>query len=575
MAKTLCQAHADEKRRRGKLPDRGHIHENERNLGRSKSIEDHFFIKDPPNDGPFKDYCLLLSLILARAKQKFKEHRESSKKKKKVRSKALPDNFNWRQIGERIRGNDIAKKKTARNNLEKTMNFLLRKCPELRGNKLDDVIPKFCEYYKDVNVFVICPEFSLKKFKYTYPAEGACLDRKYQIFLYQERVSEDVFHIKYIDSIKRFAEKYGGLECIFGCNKICKDFQAQHPNCKIKTCDNCKFPIEPNGFFSEGKKNLLKVYHCDGLNSEKITCEKCNIELGSKKCFERHKKKKCGEKYKCKTCKKMVYPKKKKARHKCGEKRCIYCDDLLISRIPKKISSLDFIETIHQCPYQRAKLPTKLPNLGFFTLAIGEKSSCKSCQEKKKGCKLHENLENEIKIEAYAVAMSYELKNHEEFRMKKWIVNVDDPINQNMGTHPYLTTSVQNRRPLTKKVLPRNVGKKPEKIRPSKVENCMKTALKYVKNLDTPIWKFLRHILQKRFINYVFVCDNDTEMKEVLNELKNQNIPITAIGKNTLIHITSFNIRIISRQRFIAGKLLIIANAYGIDFSNFYSLPVM
>ena len=565
IAKTLCEAHTEEKRQKGTLPDRGHIHENERNLGKSEEEseeEDEYnFIYEPPNDGPFKNYCLLLSLIMARAKQISKENRKSLKKK----------HYFWDKIC-RTR-NKTRKKKTSYTNLEKSMKSLLRKSPELKGNKLDIVIPKFCEYFPDVNVFVICPEFSLEKFKYTFPPEGAGLDKKYNIFLYQEPVTDHVYHVKFIDAIKQFAIHFGGLECIFGCGKVCKEFQQPHGDCKFKTCDLCKFPIVPKGYFSEGS-NLLKVFHCDGLKDQRMTCIKCKIEFGSKLCFDRHKffDHGCSRKYKCQKCKTMVYPKKNSPDHKCGVKTCFYCKSVLPSKIPKKISQLDEYESIHQCAYKPAKLPNKLPNLAYFTLAIGEENSCINCQ-KKNECKLHKNLETTSDIEPYAVAMAYEFKNHEEFLMKKWIDNDDDDDDDNseyIGVYSYLTKSVQKRRSMEKKELPRKKTKMP-----SRQENRMKNALKYVQKLNAPIWRFLRYILNEKFNNYVFVCDSDTEMSAVLSELKKRNIPMKTVGKQILIHITAFNIRIISRQRFIAGKLLIIAKAYGIDFDNIYFSPVM
>lgn len=406
MAKTLCDAHTEEKRKKGTLPDRGHIHENERNLGGSEeNDDDEKWIQEPPNDGQLKNRCLLVSLILARSRQCFIDRPKSKTSKKtfskKSRKKNIhPDHIDWELIYRFKK--DTKNRQTPINNLKKNMKILLKKCPALNGDKLNVVIPKFCEYFGDVNVFVICPEFSLQRFKYTFPPEGASLDRKHNIFLYQEKNTEDVYHVKYIPCIRMFSRNFGGLECIFGCGNVRSDFQLPHSNCKFKTCDTCKFPIEPNGYFLEGN-NLLRKYHCDGFKGDTITCKRCGLEFGSEFCFKKHKR--CNLlKYKCKQCGKIIYPRKNRPVHKCGFKTCEYCKRYIPNEIPKKINKLDDFEAIHQCPYKAANLPNKMPNLGFFTLAIGEEHCCINCQEKEE-CKLHENLKIATDFTAYSVVI--------------------------------------------------------------------------------------------------------------------------------------------------------------------------
>ena len=75
MVKTLCNEHAIEKDRQGKLPDRGHRHTNTGRHVKNNERNDYSFFRDPPDDGPFKNKCLLLSLIMARSRQIFFEKR--------------------------------------------------------------------------------------------------------------------------------------------------------------------------------------------------------------------------------------------------------------------------------------------------------------------------------------------------------------------------------------------------------------------------------------------------------------------------------------------------------------------
>lgn len=171
--------------------------------------------------------------------------------------------------------------------------------------------------------------------------------------------------------------------------------------------------------------------------------------------------------------------------------------------------------------------------------------------------------------------MAYEFKNHEEFRMKKWIDDEDDSsYSEDIGRYCYLTKSLKNRRKLNKKVAMKKVCKKKE-IFHLRQQRRTRIALKYIQKINTPLSRFLNYILQNKFRSYVFVCDSDIEFRVVLNELKLRNIPIKITCQHIYIHIQSFNIRIISRQRFIAGKQLIVAKSYGINFEEFYSLPVM
>ena len=345
-AKTLSPAHAAEYHREGRLPDAAHTHDYERTQdqnhgGAARCKKEEVFIRDPPSDGPFLNKCLLLSLILARAKQIFIERRPSSKKN------PHPDcDIPWRLLS-RCMESDGPKKDSARNNLKRLMLKLEEKCPKLKGTSLEEVIPSFCEFFGDVEVFVICPETSMKKFKFSWPQNGAGMNDKYKIFLFQEKVSKGSYHIQYIDSIKTYAKVFGGLECLFRCGFIGKLFQSPHGKCRpdISVCDFCHFVIEKNKYFEEGEWNLLDCYHCDGQKSGSYKCSKCKFTISSERCFMRHKLI-CENRHKCEDCGKHYSPTLQN--HKCKEKRCFSCKGLLPSEVPKKISDLDKYQAIHQ-----------------------------------------------------------------------------------------------------------------------------------------------------------------------------------------------------------------------------------
>ena len=50
---------------------------------------------------------------------------------------------------------------------------------------------------------------------------------------------------------------------------------------------------------------------------------------------------------------------------------------------------------------------------------------------------------------------------------------------------------------------------------------------------------------------------------------------LTGGEKATQIFIDAYNIRIISRQRFIPGKLVTVVGKYGIDLQNLSFFPIM
>ena len=61
------------------------------------------------------------------------------------------------------------------------------------------------------------------------------------------------------------------------------------------------------------------------------------------------------------------------------------------------------------------------------------------------------------------------------------------------------------------------------------------------------------------------------------SELKKRNIPIVVIGDDKLmqVQIKAYNIRIMTRQRFIPGKLMPTAKKYGVKLEDIKFLPIM
>ena len=428
-------------------------------------------------------------------------------------------------------------RKSARDELEKHMSVFESKFPELTNETaLEIVIPKFCDFYGDVQVFVICSDYSLKNYKYTYPESGASLDHKYKIFLFREKVSDREYHIKFIPAIKEYAKCIGGVECIFKCGFVGRGFQSAHKNCKQESCKDCYCVLEKEGHFRDSENNLMFSYHCDGSNDQPVKCSNCQKMVGSENCLKRHKFFKCKTKKKCEKCGLSVQNKKT---HICGEIRCRNCKELLSIEKPKTIDELDnYYEAIHQCPYKKAALPIRLPNVGFFSLGIGEQNSCIKCQSGL-ACELHKEPTGSIKMEVHAVAMSYEHDDcHGKFEIKKWIGNTKEPITEEMKEFNYLTKSLKERTKL-RKVLPENVRKKkktenvgkkkkPENVGKKKkkkkkkpstpTENQTELQLECLRKqkINYPLWNFLDFILTPDFNNYAFMCDTEVEIKTVL-----------------------------------------------------------
>lgn len=79
-----------------------------------------------------------------------------------------------------------------------------------------------------------------------------------------------------------------------------------------------------------------------------------------------------------------------------------------------------------------------------------------------------------------------------------------------MDPLPYLTKSVEEKLNL-EKVLPKNGPDTPKKPKPK--ENCLERSLMYLTDKRGPAIKFLKFILKRRFFNYVFVSDSDTDLR--------------------------------------------------------------
>lgn len=392
LVKTLCQDHATERELANTLPDRGHIHENNRGRKKRKKGNRFYpgFFVDPPSDGVFRGKCLLLALIMARAKVISLEKRQDE---------PHPDDISWDDIHRCIQSPKNKNTKTMKNKLEAHM-IKMENLLNLNGTTLQEVIPKFCNHYNnDIDVFVICPQDSFQEYKYSYPESGSELNKNYKIFLFQEKIAENEYHVQWIDSIRKYSTTYGGLECIFGCKKICKSFQYPHSQCRHEVCETCHFVIDPNKYFENS--DLMGFYHCEGKKKNvAFQCPKCNFDIWSEKCMDRHKVIRCWEgQAKCKDCGKTISKNKK---HKCEIRKCKKCQGKFPTKIPKNIYELDSYEAIHQCPYKPSKLPTTIPKMGFFTLAYGEEIGCNVCLKGMEPCKLHDQFENAVKMTTYA-----------------------------------------------------------------------------------------------------------------------------------------------------------------------------
>ena len=397
LVKTLCDQRAQEREDDGTLPDVGHIHENNRGRKkkRNKNGEIDGLFGEPPSKGAFWGKCLILSLILARSKLIFHEQRPNEPHE---------DDICWNDIRKSIYENEAGDTKTAKKKLLAHM-IKMEKLLNLKGTTLQEVIPKFCNHYNDIDVFVICPQESYQNYKYSFPQAGSELNENYKIFLFQEKISENEYHVQYIKEIKDYAQSYGGLECIFRCKTICKRFQNPHPKCRHDVCETCHCVIEPNKYFEKGKdkRNLMYFSHCEGKKRNvAVQCPKCNFDIWSEKCEDRHQRIRCWQnQFKCKDCGKIIYNNQKN-KHQCGVTRCKNCKEMLPTQIPKNIYELDNYESIHQCSYKPYEIPTKIPNIGFFTLAYGEEIGCNVCLKGIEQCKLHQKYENAVKMTTYA-----------------------------------------------------------------------------------------------------------------------------------------------------------------------------
>ena len=492
LVKTLSDNHAAERDRAGTLPDRGHICEN--NRGRKKKIKGNRvypgYIVDPPLHGPFRGKCLILALIMARANLiSFEKRRNESHK----------DDIDWKDIAESLYS-DGKNTKTARKKLLAHM-MKMEKLLDLKGTTLQEIIPKFCNHYNDIDVFVICPQESYNNYKYSYPETGSELNENYKIFLYQEKIGENEYHVQFIQCIKKYASRFGGVECIFRCNTICKTFQYPHSKCRHEVCKTCHFVIEPNKYFEKGEKqkNLMYNYHCEGKKKTvAYQCKKCNFDIWSEKCKDRHQKIRCWkQRVKCKDCGKIHHA---KSEHICGVTTCKSCKEKLPTEkeIPKNIYELDNYESIHQCPYKPFKIPSELPNIGFFTLAIGEEIGCTVCLKGVQQCKLHQKFENVVKMTTYASALCYEkIGEFGKFNIKKWIKD----SSHSDDTDVFFEYLKEN---------PKKLSKSTQRIKQTLAK--MEMAKTYVED-NGALWGFLLHILSEDFFNYIFVCDTDNELK--------------------------------------------------------------
>lgn len=124
-----------------------------------------------------------------------------------------------------------------------------------------------------------------------------------------------------------------------------------------------------------------------------------------------------------------------------------------------------------------------------------------------------------------------EFEGHGKFRIKKWINNVENPIEEDMEPIKYLTKSVEERNSLFK-ILPQVIQSKKEeekkknqslptkvKIKEKEIEKTTpkeretQRAKSYTKKLESPIWRFINFFVNREFNNYILICDSEIELR--------------------------------------------------------------
>ncbi len=185
-----------------------------------------------------------------------------------------------------------------------------------------------------------------------------------------------------------------GVFCGF-CKKQFSGKGTQHKCLHTETCFTCRKPFFKIGYYKN--KNTLR-YFCDSKVTPGIAqeCPACNLKFFTENCMKHHKEKVCRWGYFCRKCEVYTYQskfaskKKLKEEHKCGQKACYFCGEMI--SMPKQL---------HLC---RMQLPTKdtvYTNMGFLDIQVSGASvaNCEDCYFGDKtcdNCKGGTNNENKI-----------------------------------------------------------------------------------------------------------------------------------------------------------------------------------
>ena len=388
----------------------------------------------------------------------------------------------WAVISQ-LHSSSIPKAKRAGQRILKLMKDVCVGCDiSINGPHLmEDVIPKLCAYYGNIQVIVIsrdsdilymCPSL------YDEALRPVCL-------LQTTDETNSLAHVDLIVSVKTFAAKKGWMCPV--CYKVTRSQYLIHV-CKRPRCSTCKRTLRKDDSYID--RTLADTFcNSESQPKEDIFCSKCKKQATSLECYQNHQKTCVLAEY-CDRCRKPIYKgnfktlSEAKEKHRCHEIFCKYCTKKYV----------EDAQSPHMCSFKPVTLPKSWNNLGMIHFTYMPVSG---------------NQPNTLSMMEIFCSVLFEDEDREIFSSKHfWFQELPIELNEDEDKIrlPYLTNRslTDTIKGLARHSLPRPFGKQPSKRRRERLEGKAKS------QQDGSILQLLvSFLIGSRFQAYTFVVEDE------------------------------------------------------------------
>jgi hypothetical protein len=514
--------------------------------------------KDKSKECFFKDKCLLVSLVLARLREKCLQNPER-------------DNLSWLQSYFEAPSKGLGKK--GGEVIAEEINILIETLA------LPAVGPYSVTVCDQIATLWQCQIVVYDTA--TPPSINGIFPRPFShskpiISLLLSTTLPGVSHVEIIKNLASFWNVQGFVCLSEGCRFKTKHYENFRHLCRVKNYESC-FLCHRTLKNADTYTNVeTEPLFCDSKTSKdafKEHCPGCNLVIGSLSCKQAHLKRGfCSRKgWQCPICKKITSGLQKQVRsaHVChAKKRCKHCFE-------------EVEDENHLCNFNLPRLPKHFDNIGFLHfLSSSCKATCVQCfnneSEGKKCCPVH-SLGPEQEQVPIVCTFSFEQGKRGHFSSSTLfdpLLNIDACHRPDYLDFSYIPSHAlfgSESLSLSKEKKTYNFNK--PRRRDTAFESQMINLQE--RRTKTLAETFLCKVLSEEFRNFCFVCSNFEAMTYVLRALLENDFPVGSVLRRGAMLIkfvvVPLDITFLCSKQFLKENISEMVNQFDIKLSQIFS----